>query len=102
MEEQFEVIKIIGEGTFGIVYMGKDKTNGEIVAIKKIKERYPTWEECMNLREVKSLRKLDHQNVVKLKRVFKINDELYLVFEYIDENIFTMYQEIMKKVIILL
>ena len=42
----------------------------------------------MSLREIKSLRKLNHQNIVKLKEVIKVNDELYLVFEYLEKNIF--------------
>jgi hypothetical protein len=36
-------------------------------AIKKMKRKFYSWEECMNLREVKSLRKLNHPSIVKLK-----------------------------------
>ena len=36
----------------------------------------------MNLREVKSLKKLSHANVIKLKEVIRENDTLYFVFEY--------------------
>lgn len=42
----------------------------------------------MALREIKSLRKLNHPNIIKLKEVIKVNDELYLVFEYLEKNIF--------------
>ena len=34
-----------------------------------MKKKFYSWEECMALREVKSLRKLNHPNVVKLKEV---------------------------------
>ena len=34
-----------------------------------MKRKYYSWEEAMNLREVKSLKKLSHANVVKLKEV---------------------------------
>ena len=34
-----------------------------------MKRKFYSWEECMALREVKSLRKLNHPNVVKLKCV---------------------------------
>jgi hypothetical protein len=37
-----------------------------------MKRKYYSWEEAMNLREVKSLKKLSHANVVKLKEVSKI------------------------------
>jgi len=36
----------------------------------------------MALREVKSLRKLTHPSIVKLKEVIRERDELFFVFEY--------------------
>ena len=56
------------------------------VAIKRMKRKYYTWEEAMNLREVKSLKKLSHANVIKLKEVIRENDTLYFVFEYMKEG----------------
>ena len=39
----------------------------------------------MKLREIKSLRKLSkHPNIIKLKEVFKLQNELFMVFEYCD------------------
>jgi hypothetical protein len=48
-----------------------------------MKRKFYSWDECMNLREVKSLRKLNHPYVVKLKEVIRENDELFFVFEYL-------------------
>ena len=42
----------------------------------------------MALREIKSLRKLNHPTIIKLKEVIKVKEELYLVFEYLKENLF--------------
>lgn len=42
----------------------------------------------MKLREVNSLRKLKHPSIIKLKEVFKQENELYLVFEHCDKNLF--------------
>ena len=53
------------------------------VAIKTMKRKYYSWNEVMDLREVKSLKKLNHPNVVKLKEVIRENNRLYFVFEYI-------------------
>ena len=39
------------------------------VAIKRMKRKYYSWDEAMALREVKSLKKLSHANVIKLKEV---------------------------------
>jgi protein kinase len=44
----------------------------------------------IKLREVSSLRKLNHPNIVKLKEVIRENDELFFVFEYLDMNIYQM------------
>ena len=35
--EGFEKVEKIGEGTYGIVYKAKDKSNGKTVALKKIR-----------------------------------------------------------------
>ena len=48
---------------------GRNKQTGEWVAIKKMKRKFYSWEECMQLREVQSLRKMSHPNIVKLKEV---------------------------------
>jgi len=40
------------------------------------------------------LRKLNHMNIIKLKEVIKKNDELYFVFEYLEQNLFQLYQQI--------
>ncbi|KAF3648016.1 Serine/threonine-protein kinase MAK [Capsicum annuum] len=80
--DQYRIINEVGNGTFGNVWRALNKQTGEVVAIKKMKKNYYSWEECINLREVKSLRKLNHPNIVKLKEVIRENDILYFVFEY--------------------
>lgn len=47
----------------------------------------------MNLREVKSLKKLNHANIVKLKEVIRENDHLYFIFEYMKENLYQLIKE---------
>lgn len=63
-----------------------------MVAIKKMKKEFKTWKECLNLREVKSLMKMKHPNIVKLKEVIRENDRLYFVFEYMKENLLELIQ----------
>lgn len=43
----------LGDGTYGSVVLGQRKDTGEKVAIKRMKRKYYSWEEAMNLREVK-------------------------------------------------
>jgi hypothetical protein len=66
---RYKVIKQLGDGTYGSVWKATNRQSNEVVAIKKMKRKFYSWEECMALREVKSLRKLNHPNVVKLKEV---------------------------------
>ncbi|KAL3680087.1 hypothetical protein R1sor_023043 [Riccia sorocarpa] len=86
-------MKQLGDGTYGSVWKAVNRQTNEIVAIKKMKRKFYSWEECMNLREVKSLRKLNHPNIVKLKEVIRENDELYFVFEYMEYNLYQMMKD---------
>ena len=55
-----------------------------------MKKKYYSWDECMTLREIKALRKLNHPNIVKLKEVIRVNNDLYLVFEYMQGNVYEL------------
>eukprot|EP00744_Colponema_vietnamica_P003014 GILI01004668.1.p1 GENE.GILI01004668.1~~GILI01004668.1.p1 ORF type:complete len:494 (-),score=78.93 GILI01004668.1:190-1671(-) len=85
---RYKIAKVIGDGTYGSVVRGINKSTGEVVAIKKMKKKFYSWEECMALREVKSLRKLNHPNIVKLKEVIRESDELHFVFEFMESNLY--------------
>ncbi|PSS01305.1 Cyclin-dependent kinase [Actinidia chinensis var. chinensis] len=91
--ERYKIIKEVGDGTFGSVWRAINKQTGEIVAIKKMKRKYYSWEECISLREVKSLRKMNHPNIVKLKEVIRENDILYFVFEYMECNLYQLIKD---------
>uniref|UniRef100_A0A8C9FTW5 non-specific serine/threonine protein kinase n=1 Tax=Pavo cristatus TaxID=9049 RepID=A0A8C9FTW5_PAVCR len=90
---RYTTIRQLGDGTYGSVLLGRSIESGELIAIKKMKRKFYSWEECMNLREVKSLKKLNHANVVKLKEVIRENDHLYFVFEYMKENLYQLMKE---------
>lgn len=46
-----------------------------------MKKKFESWDDVMSLREIKHLRKLNHPNVIKLKEVLRVANDLYLVFE---------------------
>ncbi|GBG89574.1 hypothetical protein CBR_g49363 [Chara braunii] len=94
--ECFEKLDQIGEGTYGQVYMAREKVTGEIVALKKVrmdneKEGFP----ITAIREIKILKKLNHENVIKLKEIVtskatdsnKYKGHIYMVFEYMDHDL---------------
>nr|XP_046263643.1 serine/threonine-protein kinase MAK-like isoform X2 [Scatophagus argus]XP_046263644.1 serine/threonine-protein kinase MAK-like isoform X2 [Scatophagus argus]XP_046263645.1 serine/threonine-protein kinase MAK-like isoform X2 [Scatophagus argus] len=93
MMNRYTTLKQLGDGTYGSVILGKNNETGELVAIKRMKRKFYSWDECLNLREVKSLKKLNHANVVKLREVIRENDYLYFVFEYMKENLYQLMKE---------
>lgn len=86
-------IEEIGDGTCGTVYKAINLETSEIVAVKKMKRKYYIWEECTNLREVKSLQKLNHPNIIKLKEIVRENNELFFIFEYMEHNLYHLMRE---------
>lgn len=50
---RYKITKQLGDGTYGSVLKAVNRQTGEVVAIKKMKKKFFTWEECMSLREVK-------------------------------------------------
>ncbi|XP_011065075.1 PREDICTED: glycogen synthase kinase-3 beta-like isoform X1 [Acromyrmex echinatior] len=94
--------KVIGNGSFGVVYQAKLCDSGEMVAIKKVLQ-----DKRFKNRELQIMRRLEHCNIVKLKYffyssgdkniltatnpVFHVDkDEVYLnlVLEYIPETVY--------------
>lgn len=90
---RYTINKQLGDGTYGSVLLATCVETNEKVAIKKMKKKYYSWDECLNLREVKSLRKLNHANIVKLKEVIRENDQLFFVFEFMKENLYQMMKD---------
>nr|CAD7198280.1 unnamed protein product [Timema douglasi] len=77
-------IEKIGEGTYGVVYKAIDNTNGNTVALKKIRlETEAEGVPSTAIREISLLRELDHPNIVKLLEVVPCDKKLYMVFEYL-------------------
>eukprot|EP01012_Entosiphon_sulcatum_P041313 TRINITY_DN55147_c0_g1_i1.p1 TRINITY_DN55147_c0_g1~~TRINITY_DN55147_c0_g1_i1.p1 ORF type:complete len:395 (+),score=73.33 TRINITY_DN55147_c0_g1_i1:74-1258(+) len=90
---RYKIIKQIGDGTYGSVFKAQHLQTGEIVAIKKMKQKFYSWEECLQLREIISLRKLNHANIIKLREVIRENNELYFVFEFMDGNVYQLMKD---------
>ncbi|NWW50984.1 CDK13 kinase, partial [Pedionomus torquatus] len=96
--DKFDIIGIIGEGTYGQVYKARDKDTGEMVALKKVrldneKEGFP----ITAIREIKILRQLNHQSIINMKEIVTDKEDaldfkkdkgaFYLVFEYMDHDL---------------
>uniref|UniRef100_A0A1D1Z4Y2 cyclin-dependent kinase n=1 Tax=Anthurium amnicola TaxID=1678845 RepID=A0A1D1Z4Y2_9ARAE len=91
--EKYILMEELGDGTCGSVYKALNLETNEIVAVKKMKRKFYFWEECMNLREVKCLNKLNHSNIVKLKEIVRENHELFFIFEYMEYNLYQVMRD---------
>ena len=98
------MITRLGGGTFADVYKAKEKSTGELVAIKVLKRKYKKWEDCLELRECSSLQKLHdsslankpgEENIIKLKQIIfiKKTQTLNLVFEYMKTDLLELMKE---------
>ncbi|XP_070202652.1 glycogen synthase kinase-3 beta-like isoform X2 [Littorina saxatilis] len=88
-EVSYTDAKVIGNGSFGVVYQAKLVDTSELVAIKKVLQ-----DKRFKNRELQIMRKLEHQNIVKLKFFFYSSGEkkdevfLNLVLEYVPETVY--------------
>jgi len=82
--DDFLKIEKIGEGTYGVVFKGKNKKTGEIVAMKKIRlESEDEGVPSTAIREISLLKELQHPNIVCLQDVLMQEAKLYLIFEFL-------------------
>ena len=93
MQNKYDILGIVGEGAYGIVYKCKNKETGEYVAIKKFKETQDEIVKKTMARELRVLQLLKNDNIVEYKGAFKRKDNLYLVFEYVEKNLLELLQE---------
>ena len=93
MQNKYEVLGVVGEGAYGIVYKCKNKETGKYVAIKRFKEVDDDLVKKTMKRELKMLQKLHHPNVVDFQEAYKRKGNLYLVFEFVDKNLLELLQE---------
>lgn len=80
----------IGTGTYSNVYKAYDRQNNKIVALKKVRFDTSNIESVKFMaREILILRRLDHQNIIKLEGLgtTRIDYSLYLVFEYMAHDL---------------
>ncbi|CAM9094682.1 unnamed protein product, partial [Ectocarpus sp. 12 AP-2014] len=80
----YEIGREIGSGAFGTVNIAEHRTSGEKVAIKCIsKSKIQRSNMGTQVKkEITTMKKLDHPNIVNIKEVLMSNTHLYLVLEY--------------------
>lgn len=73
--DNYEKLNHIEEGSYGLVSRAKDVVTGEIVALKKLKiENSPDGFPVTGLREIQTLQRARHPNIVNLREVVMGNN----------------------------
>lgn len=88
--EEFQWLNRIEEGTYGVVYRAKDKRTGDIVALKKLKmEREKEGFPITSLREINTLLKAQHPNIVTVREIVVGSnmDKIYIVMDYVEHDL---------------
>ena len=96
----FEILKELGSGSFGNVYLVRHKETKAEYAIKAIDKRNKTnLEEYPYFRrEIEVMYKIHHPNIVKLFGQFEDNNYCYFIMEYIPKgNIYNLIPTDKKK-----
>jgi len=80
---RFEVLKKLGEGRFGKVYLVRDRVKGDLYALKEAKD--PIYIGQL-LNEAQNVLLIDHPHLVKLYHYFtsRSGNRVYLLYEYCD------------------
>ncbi len=95
---KYRILEIIGGGTYGTVYKGVNTQTNEMVAIKKLKNKIKSWEECVNMSEVRILKNLHHENIVKLHEIIREqNSDVSYIFEFADINLYEYIEQFRKR-----
>ncbi|XP_057429664.1 serine/threonine-protein kinase TIO isoform X3 [Lotus japonicus] len=92
--ENYHVIELVGEGSFGKVYKGRRKHTGKTVAMKFIMKHGKTDKDIHNLRqEIEILRKLKHENIIQMLDSFESPQEFCVVTEFAQGELFEILED---------
>ncbi|RPB28110.1 kinase-like protein [Terfezia boudieri ATCC MYA-4762] len=100
LTDRFEIVKDIGDGSFGNVVLAKVRgagssiaRRGTLVAIKTMKKKFESFQPCLELREVIFLKSLPaHQHLVPALDIFldPTTKKLHICMEYMDGNLYQL------------
>ena len=88
LDGRYEAISLLNHGSFGMVFLAKDQSSGQDVAIKCLRKATPS-KDCSGLDVDDSSAEIachdhlgQHPNIVNLIRSFETKAHVYLVLEY--------------------
>lgn len=83
---RYEILRRLGRGGMGVVYLATDRKYGRKVALKTLLPEHTGKERAAERfeREVKLARKLDHPCIVKIYGAWRVDDLLLYTMEYVE------------------
>ncbi|EDO19533.1 hypothetical protein Kpol_1018p65 [Vanderwaltozyma polyspora DSM 70294] len=86
----YQIIKTLGEGSFGKVKLAYHVTTNQRVALKIINKKILAKSDMQGRieREISYLRLLRHPHIIKLYDVIKSKEDIIMVIEYADHELF--------------
>ncbi|NXR25557.1 STK36 kinase, partial [Cinclus mexicanus] len=92
--ENYHVLEMIGEGSFGRVYKGRRKHSAQVVALKFIPKVGRSEKELRNLqREIEIVRDLHHPNIIQMLDSFETAKEVVVVTDYAEGELFQILED---------
>lgn len=87
---KYQVLKTLGEGSFGKVKLAQHTVTGQKVALKIINRKTLAKSDMQGRieREISYLRLLRHPHIIKLYDVIKSKDDIIMVIEYAGKELF--------------
>jgi serine/threonine protein kinase len=87
-EQDFIVLKGLGQGTYAKVFLAMEKQTGFLVTLKKINKSLFSDNKCMDqiLTEIKIQTYLSHPNIVKMYGFYVSSEHVTLVLEFMEEG----------------
>ncbi|XP_038617648.1 serine/threonine-protein kinase Nek3 isoform X2 [Tachyglossus aculeatus] len=84
--EDFAILKVIGEGSFGRALLVRQESSNQTYAMKEIRLPKSLSDIQNSRKEAILLAKMKHPNIVTFKESFEADGHLYIVMEYCDEG----------------
>ncbi|KAI1287778.1 NUAK family SNF1-like kinase 1 [Halotydeus destructor] len=84
LKQRFQVIKKLGQGTYGKVQLAVNKETGQEVAIKTIKKsKIESEQDLVRIRrEIQIMSSIQHPHIIHIFEVFENKEKIVLVMQY--------------------
>ncbi|CAG8664810.1 15257_t:CDS:2, partial [Funneliformis mosseae] len=94
--DNYEKLNRIEEGAYGVVFRARDKTTGEVVALKKLKlDKEKNGFPITSLREVHTLLLAKHPNIVNVREIVvgETLTQIFIVMDFIEHDLKSLMED---------